>query len=447
MTLSPDRPYNVGCFAPLREEVTARELRVTGKIPAELSGRYVRNGPNAMRPLDAMTHWFASPAMLHGVRLRDGRAEWYRARWIPGDDSAAALSVRPLPGPRVGPFGAGSPNTSVARLAGRLLALREGGCLPVELSDELEPLRYVDLEGAWPGSFSAHLRRDDADGSVHALAYAGPAPLRYVALNRDGRVTRVAPIGGTEGIMVHDLAITATSVIIMDLPVTFDVSVLAEGYRLPYRWTPERPARIGVLPRGAAPATVRWHDVSPCWVHHPINAYDRPDGAIVMDVIRHAGFLVTERAGWWEGPPTLDRWVLDPAASAVHEARIDDTSQEFPRIDDRIHGRPYRHAFCASHGTSHITPGPLYFHDLHAGTHQRHDFGPRRGTGEATFVPRSASAPEGDGWTISFVYDASTDRSDVVILDTCDFEGEPVAVVHLPGRVPFGAHGDWFADT
>ena len=27
------------------------------------------------------------------------------------------------------------------------------------------------------------------------------------------------------------------------------------------------------------------------------------------------------------------------------------------------------------------------------------------------------------------------------------FAGEPAAVVHLPGRVPFGAHGDWFADA
>ncbi|MET0666185.1 MAG: carotenoid oxygenase family protein, partial [Acidimicrobiales bacterium] len=47
------------------------------------------------------------------------------------------------------------------------------------------------------------------------------------------------------------------------------------------------------------------------------------------------------------------------------------------------------------------------------------------------------------GWILSYVYDASTDRSDVVILAADDFTGDPVATVHLPQRVPFGFHGNW----
>ena len=35
-----------GSFAPVTEEVTAFGLPVTGQLPAELSGRYLRNGPN-----------------------------------------------------------------------------------------------------------------------------------------------------------------------------------------------------------------------------------------------------------------------------------------------------------------------------------------------------------------------------------------------------------------
>jgi carotenoid cleavage dioxygenase-like enzyme len=44
------------------------------------------------------------------------------------------------------------------------------------------------------------------------------------------------------------------------------------------------------------------------------------------------------------------------------------------------------------------------------------------------------------------VYDATTDRSDVVVLDAQDFAGPPVATVHLPVRVPFGFHGSWLPD-
>jgi hypothetical protein len=42
-------------------------------------------------------------------------------------------------------------------------------------------------------------------------------------------------------------------------------------------------------------------------------------------------------------------------------------------------------------------------------------------------------------------YDRELDRSDLVVLDASDFGGDPVAVVQLPRRVPFGIHGSWLA--
>ncbi|MFP5072363.1 carotenoid oxygenase family protein [Pseudonocardia nantongensis] len=54
---------------------------MTGSLPPELIGRYLRNGPNPLPGHDP-GHWFAGAGMLHGIRLRDGRAEWYRNRWV-----------------------------------------------------------------------------------------------------------------------------------------------------------------------------------------------------------------------------------------------------------------------------------------------------------------------------------------------------------------------------
>ena len=62
------------------------------------------------------------------------------------------------------------------------------------------------------------------------------------------------------------------------------------------------------------------------------------------------------------------------------------------------------------------------------------------------FIPKHAAAEEDEGWIMAYVYDGKTDKSDVVILDARDFSGEPVAIVHLPRRVPFGFHGNWVAD-
>src|ERR1700731_1899279 len=78
-----DNPYLQGVLAPARTEVTAAELEVTGQIPEHLHGRYLRNGPNPVVDADqAVYHWFSGDAMVHGLALRDGRALWYRNRWV-----------------------------------------------------------------------------------------------------------------------------------------------------------------------------------------------------------------------------------------------------------------------------------------------------------------------------------------------------------------------------
>ncbi len=60
-------------FAPVAEEITTTDLRVTGAIPRELNGRYLRNGPNPMGQVDpAKHHWFTGAGMVHGVRLSTG---------------------------------------------------------------------------------------------------------------------------------------------------------------------------------------------------------------------------------------------------------------------------------------------------------------------------------------------------------------------------------------
>ena len=65
---------------PVTEERTISELKVTGSIPSELDGRYVRNGAN---PLSGTSdHPFFGDGMVHGIRLRDGEAQWYRNRYV-----------------------------------------------------------------------------------------------------------------------------------------------------------------------------------------------------------------------------------------------------------------------------------------------------------------------------------------------------------------------------
>jgi carotenoid cleavage dioxygenase len=62
------------------------------------------------------------------------------------------------------------------------------------------------------------------------------------------------------------------------------------------------------------------------------------------------------------------------------------------------------------------------------------------------FVPRSSDSAEDDGWAISLAYEAETDRSKLLIIDSQDFEAAPIAEIYTPQRVPNGAHGSWISN-
>ncbi len=162
----------------------------------------------------------------------------------------------------------------------------------------------------------------------------------------------------------------------------------------------------------------------------------------MVDVVRHPRMFDRDRRGPNEGLTRLDRWTIDPAATAVKEETLDDTSVELPRHDERRLGQSYRFGYAMQVGEQFGHSGAVKF-DLQSGTTERHDFGSGRMTLEPVFVPRSADSGEDEGWILSYVYDAASDRSDVVILAADDFTGDPVATIHLPQRVPFGFHGNW----
>jgi carotenoid cleavage dioxygenase len=165
-----------------------------------------------------------------------------------------------------------------------------------------------------------------------------------------------------------------------------------------------------------------------------------------MDVIRYDRAFDTEPGRPIASAlPTLARWTIDPVAGRVAERRLDDVPVEFPRIDDTVAGLPHRFGYCVRLGDQIEEPSPLGLvqYDLGRDESTRFDPGQYRFPGEPVFVRAADGRAENEGWVLSVVYDATTDASDLVILDATSFAGPPVATVHLPARVPFGFHGSW----
>src|SRR5215471_3219246 len=180
---STGAPYIAGNFAPLKSEVTAFDLAVIGCVPAELTGRFLRIGPNPVDEPDLVRlvryHWFAGTGMAHGLRLRGGKAEWFRSRSVLDRDAATTLNRHPIPGPGQGKTD-GNVNTSLMNVGGKLCAVVEAGSIPVELNYELTSVRRTDFDGTLEAGFTGHPKLDPITGEQHALAYEPFQPVRYI---------------------------------------------------------------------------------------------------------------------------------------------------------------------------------------------------------------------------------------------------------------------------
>ncbi|MSX76227.1 MAG: hypothetical protein F2744_11235, partial [Actinobacteria bacterium] len=76
--------------------------------------------------------------------------------------------------------------------------------------------------------------------------------------------------------------------------------------------------------------------------------------------------------------------------------------------------------------------------------------------GEAVFVADPSGVAENDGWLLAMVTprsaaaDSSTSvaaATDLVVIDARDVAAGPIARMHLPDRLPFGFHGNYFAQA
>jgi carotenoid cleavage dioxygenase len=376
-------------FAPLNQEY-AHRAGGDGHDPG-LPGRAVpAQRPEPIGEIDPSCITGSSATAWYGIRIRDGKAEWYRNRWVRSPQAARALGDNEA----AGHFGAShiGANTNVIGHAGKTLALIEAGVANYELTDELDTVGVCDFDGTLTGGYTAHPKRDPDTAELHAVSYSmlRGNTVQYSVIGADGRARRTVDIEVAGSPMMHDMSLTERHVVFYDLPVTFDARQAAtmtvpRGLRLPtrlllsaligriripdpisarqphgnksdrrfpYSWNPRYPARVGVMPREGDNADVRWFDVEPCYVFHPMNAYDDGD-TIVLDVVRHPKMFDTDHLGPSEGPPTLDRWTVDLADGKVRESRVDDRGQEFPRVDERLVGKRHRYGYADGRGGPH----------------------------------------------------------------------------------------------
>ena len=329
----------------------------------------------------------------------------------------------------------------------------EAGGKPVALGYELNTIAHNPFDGTLAGPYTAHPHHDPFTDEVHSIAYRGDEPNKvwHVVLDKDAHVVREEAIAVSDGPSIHDCAITQNYVLVFDLPVTFSLKMLLAGYRFPYAWNNDHPARVGLLPRDGSGDSIIWVPVEPCYVFHPANSHETADGKVVVDVVAHETMFAESKRGPDSQKSRMERWTIDPVAGTTTRTVIHDHAQEFPRYDERLTSRAYRYIYSVAMPDGEslewaMADTRLFKHDLAQGSTAIHDFGPGRHPGEFVFVPRRADSGEDDGWLIGLVVNMNDQTTALVILNADDFTGSPQAVVNLPHRVPPGFHGNWVAD-
>ena len=71
-----ENPYLQHNFGPVSDEMMNVPLNVlVGKIPNDLRGAFLRNGPNPKHTPKGLYHWFDGDGMIHSVRLRGSHGD------------------------------------------------------------------------------------------------------------------------------------------------------------------------------------------------------------------------------------------------------------------------------------------------------------------------------------------------------------------------------------
>lgn len=452
-----DNPHLSGNFAPIGAEIDAPELTViSGRIPEDLSGVYMRNGPNPRFRPASYIYPLEGDGMVHAVFFDAGRARYrnrfVRTRSFMVEDQAGhavyggIMDPTPLDPAALGsvsdPFKQ-SAFIGVIQHGERLLALGEAE--PAwELSMGLETLGPWTAGTGQPLDIGAHTRVHPVTGDLFGLTYDALHPAVHIhRIGPHGRLLRSFEIALAAPSMIHDFILTELHIVLLIGPAVFDMEAARRGESF-IQWRPEIGTRIAVMDLDGG--ATRWIEAEAFFVFHFANGFER-GSEIVIDYVRH------ERLSLGHGgahlPPTLHRLTIDLLSMRMTDTVLFGSAVEFPRIDDRRIARSNRFIYLPTLTPSlgQTTVASATFNcllcvDTETGKTRQHDFG-HQIAGEAVFIPRGAH--EQDGCVASFLYDPVNGTSDFVLLDAARIDAEPVAVIRMPQRVPQGLHGAWIS--
>ncbi|KAI8545834.1 hypothetical protein RHMOL_Rhmol07G0068900 [Rhododendron molle] len=373
--------------------------------------------------------WFCSCLltlrMIHGLRIKDGKAT-YVSRYVKTsrlkqEEFLGGAKFTKI-GDLKGLFGLLMFNMQMLRGKLKVLDLSYGhgtDVVKVLEDGDLQTLGMFDYDKRLAHSFTAHPKVDPFTGEMFTFGYSTTPPyITYRVTSKDGFMQDPVPITISEPIMMHDFAITENYAIIMDLPMYF----------------------------------------RPKWNIFPMSANSWEEGdEVVLITCRIQNPNIDLFSGEVEENLETDELYemrFNMKTGQASQKKLSVSAVDFPRVNESYTGRKQQFVYGTMLDSITRVTGIIKF-DLHAEPESGKtklgvggnvqgifDLGPGRFGSEAIFVPRKLgiSSEEDDGYLIFFVHDEASGKSAVNVIDAKTMSADPVAVVELPNRVPYGFH-------
>ena len=494
-----------GVLAPVCE-TDPTECRITyGRIPDDLEGVYLRNGPNAaiMHHGDGI-HVLDGDGMIHAVRVRDGSAS-FCSRFVKTSrfrqEQAAGRPLLPkilggmhgISGVARGfitvlrvalglldvSHGIGLANTNVTFFNGHILCLSQEDMpyiLRVTDNGDVITLRQFEL----PSRFimCSHPKFDPVSGDMYAHSLQFSFPIHYSLFrvpaaaaaasastsDDDGNVCCVPlldiPVPPLAIPMVHDFAITQRFIIFPDDQIVIKLGELTKG-ETPLGYDANKTGRFCLLPRerdrdrdgdsdGVAAGEPQWFEAAGMNCFHYLNAWDEGDNEVVL-----IGSQVSPVEKIHDFPFNLGFGLVEirfntRTGSVKRRPICPGIELEFGVYNQNYTGRKTRYAYYAVKEESSFT-GVVKL-DLmmqeeegsgagHECIVAKREFGDGKIVGEPWFVGATGPNSEDHGYLLCIVGDTNGGVSELWVMDALSPTLEAIAIVELPVRVPLGFHG------
>ena len=457
-----DKPWLIGYLGTRKTEIEANVRIISGYIPKDFKGLFLRNGP-AMHNLgkERFNNWLDAPGMIQRFQFANDQI-LHQGRMVETIRNNAETEAQKILFSAFGTHnhrlssggsadGQNVGNINLLEHAGELLALWEGGSAHVIDPDTLKTKGRKDWSNQTRGlPFGAHPRRDQ-DGSIWNIGYSVyPSVLILYHISANGTLLKTQILPQQTMPMIHDFLITETKIVIVMPPFrasnTNYVPFLSK-----FEWNPTQPAELLIIDKNDL-TEIKYLEIDPFWVFHFGNAYDLSANEIGFDMTHHVdpSFMTHDATavmdGSWDGTFNSQSCYAQIRIdlnknSAILEKSPELGQTEFIQIDNRENLNQHRYSLMLSVVDESATFGfnRLVLLDHFSGNYSYFEVSSHEILEEHLIVPKINT--EDDFWIIGTTLDWYKGISSISIYDGKRLSEGPVMKAETDLALPLGLHG------